>query len=164
MLQMKQLECIMPIIETSHKLSSDQEEYRVCSGSFVFFRVIVGENRCRLMTATASEDTGEYRAFDDQKRLLDSTLSVFADLDMESVLKEDHAGRQYLETEVFNDAKDLVHVATTVLDRLGFEDISVLALREMKAVHNEFSTDYTGEDAYLSDGMWVTADGRLVQR
>lgn len=154
----------MPIIESSNKLSSEQEEYRICSKPYVFYRVIVARNGVRLMTATASEDAGEYRAFKNQEVLLAATAQVFGDFEMEIVTKEDHAGRPYIETQVSPDKQHLIHVATTALERMGFEDVSVLALREMKALHAEFAIDDSGEDTYLSDGMWVTADGKLVER
>jgi len=154
----------MPIIEKSNKLSKTQEEYRICSKPFVFFRLIGHTDNFRLMTATASEDSGEYQVFHDQQGLLKSTLSVFSDFDMASVMKEDHAGRLYAETNVLDNSQDLIHIATTVLNRLGFEDIQVIALQEVEALHDEFAADDDSEEAYLSDGVSATKDGRLVQR
>lgn len=154
----------MPIIEPSNKLSLTQEEYRICSASHVFYRVIVDRNGVRLMTATASEDSGEYRSFKDQELLISSTMEVFDKFDVEFEVKEDRAGRKYVETPVFPDAKHLIHIATSVLDRIGFEDVSVLALREMIDIYKEFAIDDGGEDVYLSDGMWVTSDGRPIEK
>ncbi|WP_428544099.1 hypothetical protein [Profundibacter sp.] len=62
------------------------------------------------------------------------------------------------------DKEHLLHIATTALDRIGFEDVSVLALREMKTLYDEFSISDNGEDTYLSDGMWVTPDGRMIEK
>lgn len=152
----------MPIIQISHKLSFDQEEYCICSNHIVLFRIISEGSELRLMTATAPEDAAEFRAFDDQQLLISSTLGVFGDFDIEFVMKTDCAGRPYVEAK-FSKDNDINHVATMILDRMGFKDAEVFALREMKALHDEFATD-DGEDAYLSDGMWVTADGRLVER
>ncbi|SIT52777.1 conserved hypothetical protein [Mesorhizobium prunaredense] len=154
----------MPIIEPSNKLSRTQKEYRICSNPYVFYRIIVDQYGARLMTATASEDAGGYRAFENQKFLISSTVQVFGDFDMEIVTKEDHAGRLYVETPVFLDAQHLIHIATTALDRMGFEDVAVLALRDMKALYEEFVIDDSGEDTYLSDGMWVRSDGRLIEK
>lgn len=122
------------------------------------------------MTATASEGTGAYRAFENQESLTAATMQVFGDFGMEFVTKVDHAGRPYVETSVYPDADHLVRIATTALDRMGFEDASVLALREflalqeMKAIYEDFSIDDSGEDAYLSGGMWITSDGRLIKK
>lgn len=154
----------MARIQKSNKLSLQQEEYRICSEPYVFYRLISDSSGVRLMTATASEDTGEYRAYEDQGALISSTAQVLADREMEFVTKRDHAERPYIETSVYPDSEDLLHIASTILDRIGFEDISVLALREMKAIYNEFAIDDSGEDTYLSDGMWMTSDGRLIEK
>jgi len=154
----------MPIIEPSKKLSMTQEEYRICSAPYVFYRVIVDRNGVRLMTATASEDTKEYRAFGNQELLISVTKQVFTDFDMQIGNKEDHAGRAYVQTAVFPERAHLIHIATLALDRIGFADISVLALREMKAIYEELAIDESGDDAYFGDGMWTTSDGRLIEK
>ena len=154
----------MPIIEPSKKLSMIQEEYRICSAPYVFYRVIVDRNGVRLMTATASEDTREYRAFGNQELLISVTKQVFTDFDMQIGTKEDHAGRAYVQTAVFPERDHLIHIATLALDRIGFADISVLALREMKAIYEELAIDESGDDAYFGDGMWTTSDGRLIEK
>ena len=151
-------------IEPSKKLSSEQEEYRICSKPYIFYRMIVDQNGVRLMTATASEDTGEYRVYEDQKSLIAATSKIFVDFGMEFTTKEDHAGRPYVETTANSDKEHLHHIATTALDRIGFKDVSVLALQEMKALYDEFSISDSGEDTYLSDGMWITSDGRMVEK
>lgn len=154
----------MPIIEPSNKLSLFQEEYRVCSSPFVFFRVIVDRYGARMMTATASEDTGDFRAFDDLPRLNKAAIAILVDREDGFRTKVDHAGRAYVESKVYPDKAELVHVATLVLDLIGFTDVAVLALREMKRLYNDFSVDDQSDEAYLRDGMWITRDGRLVQK
>ncbi|KUJ85983.1 hypothetical protein AVO45_03150 [Ruegeria marisrubri] len=154
----------MAIIQRSTKLSLRQEEYRICSEPYVFYRLISDANGVRLMTATASEDTGDYRAYEDQGALISATAQVLSDREMDFVTKRDHANRPYIETSVYPDSEDLLHLASTILNRIGFEDISVLALREMMAIYNEFAIDDSGEDTYLSDGMWMTSDGRLIEK
>lgn len=157
----------MPDIEPSRKLSADQEEYRICSKPYVFFRLIFDKRRARLMTATASEDGGGYRAFEDQKTLTAATARVLEDAGLHPELKEDHAQRPYIETPIPLDRVDreeLVHLASTVLLTLGITDIQVLALAEMLALYDEFSGTDNEDAVYLSDGMWITADGKIVER
>lgn len=154
----------MPKIEPSNKLSPDQEEYRICSEPYVFYRIIVDGRGGRLMTATAGEDIGPYRAYDDQSLLITTTAQVFGDFDMTIATKTDHAARSYIETPVTLDKTHLIHIATTALHRIGFVDVEVLSLRDLLALHDEFAADDSGEDTYLSDGMWVTSDGRLVEK
>ena len=154
----------MAIIQKSTKLSLQQEEYRICSEPYVFYRLISDANGVRLMTATASEDTGDYRAYEDQGALISATAQVLSLREMDFVTKRDHANRPYIETSVYPDSEDLLNLASTILNRIGFEDISVLALREMMAIYNEFAIDDSGEDTYFSDGMWMTSDGRLIEK
>lgn len=154
----------MAIIQTSNKLSLRQEEYRICSKPYVFFRLISDRDGVRLMTATAAEDAGEYRAFENQASLISATSRAFEGRNLSYATKKDQMGRAYIETSVYPDKDDLLHLAATVLDQIGFEDISVLALREMRAIYDEFSVDDSGEDTYLSDGMWITSDGRLIEK
>ena len=154
----------MPRIERSKKLSMTQEEYCICSKPYVFYRLISDHSGFRLMTATASEDTSRFCVYEDQTSLISATETVLSSRGMNIVAKTDHAGRPYVETAVYSDTEDLLHLAATVLEQIGFEDVSVLALREMKAIYREFSVDDSGDDTYLSDRMWATADGRLIEK
>ena len=119
------------------------------------------------MTATASEDCGGYRAFEDQKSLTAATARVLKDAGLHPALNEDHAQRPYIETPIPLDRVDrqeLVHLTSTVLLTLGITDIQVMALAEMLALHDEFSVSDNDEPVYLSDGMWITADGKIVEK
>lgn len=154
----------MARIERSTKLSLTQDEYRICSEPYVFYRLISNGNGVRLMTATACENIGGLRAFEDQTLLISMTARVFSERGLDFVIKTDQSERDYIETPIYPDEEDLLHLAATVLDLIGFEDVSVLALREMKAIYSEFAVDDSGDDTYLSDGMWATADGRIVEK
>lgn len=119
------------------------------------------------MTATASEDCGAYRAFEDQKALIAATARVLEDAGLDPALKKDHAQRHYIETPIPLDRVDreeMAHLASTVLLTLGINDIQVLALAEMLSLHEEFSVRDNDEAVYLSDGMWITADGKIVEK
>ncbi len=119
------------------------------------------------MTATASENCGGYRAFEDQKTLTAATAIVLEDAGLHPTLKEDHAQRSYIETPIPLDRVDreeLVHLASTVLLTLGITDVQVLALAEMLALYDEFSVSENDEAVYLSDGMWITTDGKIVEK
>jgi hypothetical protein len=152
------------IIENSSKLSSNQEEYRICCKNIVFFRLIAEQTHFRLMTATASEDAGEYHAFPNQQHLITSTCCVFSQFGIEFVHRSDRVGRRYIEANISMDKKYVVHTANTILLQLGVEDANTLALLETRSLYEDFCVDDTGDDAYLGDGLYVTADGRLVER
>lgn len=154
----------MPEIKASNKLSLEQEEYVIFSKPYVFYRIIRDSKGVRIMTATASDSAKSYRFFEDQKSLNNATIKVFGDFGIEFFTKEDYAKRPYIEALVFLDKNYLLHIATTALEQIGFKDVCVLSLQEMKAIHDEFAVDEGCGDVYLSDGMWVTSDGRLIER
>jgi hypothetical protein len=96
--------------------------------------------------------------------LISATSRAFEDRSLNYEQKKNLMGRSYVETSVYPHEDDLLHLAATVLDQIGFKDISVLALREMKAIYDEFSVGVSAEDTYLNDGMWITSDGRLIEK
>jgi hypothetical protein len=116
------------------------------------------------MTATAAENRGGYEPYGDQQALISMSAQVLLERDMEIVTKSDHLGRPYIETSVEFDKADLEHLANIILNRMGFEDIEVLSLRDMLSIYDEYSDGDDGEDTYLSDGMWITSDGRLIEK
>lgn len=154
----------MAVIRASNKLSSNQSEYAISSRSYVFFRVITDQNGTRLMTATAAEDSGSDRVYEDQKALITATVRTLEKYEFQWASKVDHVGRAYIETSVYPDYDDIVHIANVALEDMGFDDISIQAIQDIRRIYEEFSIDESGEDTYLSDGMWVTSDGRIVQR
>lgn len=154
----------MALLEPSNKLSQLQTEFRICSKSYVFHRLIRVGSEYRFMTATASEDTGGFRAYEDQSSLINATIHALQRFDLDAEMKLDHAGRPYVETMTSSNKEHLLHVAQTALREIGFEDVAVLALDDMIAIYEEFAVGDDGEDVYLSDGMWITSDGRMIEK
>lgn len=154
----------MALLEPSNKLSQIQREYRVCSKPYVFHRVIGVGDEFRFMTATASEDTGSFRAYEDQSSLINATIQALQLFDLDAEMKLDHAGRPYVETIVSCDKEHLLHVAQTALREMGFEDVSILALDDMLSIYDQLAVGDDGEDVYLSDGMWITSDGLMIEK
>lgn len=150
----------MPIIQNSTKLATDQQ-YVISSQAVVFFRVTLEADGYKMMTATADEDTGKLKAYESQDRLISSTLFILGDIGRKSKQKDDHAGRPYMEARGFSELLDVKAIATRVLVSLGFDDIAVTALQEMRAIYDDLSINDSGEDVYLNDGVWVTSNGDL---
>lgn len=154
----------MPEFEPTRKLSTDQEEYRICSKPYVFFRMIVDKNGARLMTATASEDAGGYRAFEDQDSLIAATSRVVKGAGKQAVMKEDHARRPYVETSISLHREEAEHLSASILNSLGIHDAQILALQEILVIYDEFSIHDDEDAVYLNDGMWATSDGRIIEK
>lgn len=151
----------MPMVQNSTKLATDQQHI-ISSQNIVFFRVTLEADGYKMMTATAGEDTGKLKAYAPQDLLTSSTLSVLGDLDWNIGQKKDHAERPYIEARGFSELLDIKTVATRILASLGFDDIAVTALQEMKAIYDELSIDDSGEDVYLGDGVYVTKNGDVL--
>lgn len=128
----------MPMVQNSTKLATDQQHI-ISSQNIVFFRVTLEADGYKMMTATAGEDTGKLKAYAPQDLLTSSTLSVLGDLDWNIGQKKDHAERPYIEARGFSELLDIKTVATRILASLGFDDIAVTALQEMKAIYDELS-------------------------
>ena len=152
----------MPIVQNSTKLSTQSNQYIICSESFVFFRVVLENDGFKFMTATASEDAGNFKAYDSQDRLIYSTIATLNDLDWEYLQKQDHTERRYIEARGLSAVADIETIAVRVLDTLDFKDIAVLARQEMRDIYDEFSINDSGEDVYLSDGMSISKNGDLT--
>lgn len=151
----------MPIVQKSTKLATDQQHV-ISSQNIVFFRVTLEVDGYKMMTATADEDTGKLRAYVSQDSLMSSTLSVLNDVSWKSEQKEDCSRRPYIEARGFPELLDIRTVATRILDSLGFDDIAVTALQEMRAIYDELSINDSGEDVYLSDGVYLTKNGDVL--
>lgn len=151
----------MPMVQNSTKLATGQQHI-ISSQNIVFFRVTLEADGYKMMTATAGEDDGKLKAYMPQNLLISSALSVLGDLDWNISQRADHAERPYIEARGFSELLDIKTVATRVLASLGFDDIAVTALQEMKAIYDELSIDDSGEDVYLGDGVYVTKNGDVL--
>ena len=73
------------------------EHFVVVRRETVYLRVVGSEKRYTVMTATAGEDDGSFRALRDQNALNDAALRVSGQLDLQPKLKQDVHDRPYVE-------------------------------------------------------------------
>ena len=112
------------------------------------------------MTATADEDSGDLKAYQDQPALIQQTVEILAEQGLSISHEADRQGRAFVRSILIGDEK---HIVALILDRLGIDDdIWVLALQEKREMHAELCID-DEEPIYISDGMNLTPDGRLVR-
>lgn len=153
-------------IRRSNKHGIDSpEHFIVTKGNIVFLRVLGGEPDYNLVTATASEDTGQFHPYRDKKRLLEAALRTSARLGTQSSRTSDRKGREYIRICVFEFISDAYRVAEKFFDTL--EEISVgsaQSLGEMRDMYEALAIDDSGADVYLSDGVWLGRDGTLDDR
>ncbi len=154
-------------------LDSD-ESYVVVRDWTSFLRVLGGEPRWELMTATASEDHGRIKVCSDQRRLIESALRLGGELKTEPKVEKDWRNREYVKVCVItrdsgqND--EVFERANSGLFSRFFEiydehkGLDSRARDEMRELYEMLSTDNEGGEVYLSDGMWLSNDGAVHDR
>lgn len=162
-------------IRESSKAGLESEESLIVErGGISFLRILGGEPRWTLMTATADEDGGQICACPDQSRLIESATLLCAELGGYPRMKRDRAGREYVEIGVFhresgendedfhNDSNALFRRFFEIFDGFGHQDSQ--SRGQMRELYGAVATDDEGGDVYLSDGVWLSSDGSLRDR
>ncbi|WP_156389061.1 hypothetical protein [Mesorhizobium sp. Root695] len=148
----------MTSISSSGKFDSGQIQYCLSSADFVLLRIIRRQGFYAVMTATAGEDDGSKSPYPDQLRLIDSTISAFSAFGAPARHASDLYGRPYVEFSGLSETQ-IEQAGRSLADALGVQ------LSDMAELWNQIS-DAADEDGlvYLSDGMWLTEDGQLIER
>jgi hypothetical protein len=73
------------------------EHFVVVRRNTVYLRIVGEEGAYTVMTATAGEDDGSFRAFGDQDALNEAALKVIGQMDLRSARKTDFHERPYVE-------------------------------------------------------------------
>lgn len=161
------------IIEVADKIEIGPISWRVIHKNKIFLRIALTKNSERvkfpfeLMTATASDNSGIYRGLNDEERnraVIAAQKVVKLQFDVESSVSQDWKGREYVPIALI----DQEGVDTTELTEMI--DLFFQYYYEPNALDNDLIDIYNGicvedgEDVYLSDGMWLTSDGRLIEK
>ncbi|TAZ73814.1 hypothetical protein ELH70_14690 [Rhizobium ruizarguesonis] len=148
----------MAVISSSDKFDSRQAQYCLSSENFVLLRIIRFQLSYTVMTATAGEDDRSKSAYPNQERLIECATSVFSEFAASTRHASDLHGRPYVEFSGLSQAQ-IEQGGLSLANALGLE------LSDLAELWIEFS-DAAEEDGlvYLSDGMYLTEDGQLVER
>jgi hypothetical protein len=154
-------------------LESD-ESYVIVRNRTSFLRVLGGEPEWSLLTATASEDHGRITVCADQRRLIESALRLGAELQTEPRIESDWAGREYARvctiTREATQSEEVFEREKSELFARFFEIYDSLANQnsrsadEMRELYETLSIATSGDQIYLSDGVWLSNDGSLSDR
>jgi len=153
----------MTYISHSEKLQTQEEQYIIFADKFVFFRIIKQGDDFKVMTATASENSQPLCAYEKLDLLISTTISIFGGAKRSYQSKRDRNNIRYVEFLGFREVTEIEVLAKKVIEKLGFDPVNV-AMMEMKELYDNFAIDDSGEDVYLSDGMWLSADGKLTEK
>ena len=159
------------IINSTKVGLNSKESYIITRGRISYLRVLGDEPEWTLMTATASEDHGRIQVCDDQRSLIEAALRLGAELKCDPRVEKDFVQREYVNIcvitrnpeqseEVFDSEKtNLLRRFFEIFD--GLERSNSRGANEMAELYDGLSNYESGEDIYLSDGMWLSSDGSI---
>jgi hypothetical protein len=162
------------VLQSNKSGLDSKESYVVIRNSTSFLRVLGGEPKWTLMTATASEDHGRIAVCMERKRLVQSAFRLGLEIETEPTSKRDSSGREYVEIcvitrdpgqseQAFEDEN--THLFTRFFEIFDeFDDAGSEARDEMREMYSALAIDDLGSDVYLSDGVWLGSDGSLEDR
>ena len=151
-----------------------KESYIVTRGRTSFLRIIGKHPSYQLMTATASEDRRQFLVCRDKSRLISAAWKFGLELNTQPTTKQDTSGREYvyicdINIKPGSDSREDSEVLHSALERFfqiydSREADSPVHLSEMKEIYQAICSDDSGNDIYLSDGVWLGSDGTLSDR
>ncbi|MBS7815704.1 hypothetical protein J7560_09810 [Wohlfahrtiimonas chitiniclastica] len=170
---------------------SDKQElgngWRIVKDNKIFLRVLrtKGSQKYKfpyeLVTATAADNSGKNNALSNQERLICIKAARKTNIDWFNqgppALKYDWAGRAYISICVASeDALESNDTVESEMEELiqvffkNYQDLSLDIDDSEKLKGNSLISLYedihvqSGEAVYLSDGMWLTPDGRIIEK
>lgn len=162
-------------LHTSNKSGlASKESYIITRGGNSFLRVLGADPKWELMTATASEDHGQFTVCRYRLRLIEAAFRAGIEFDSGPIEKTDRAGRKYVSIGVFNRLPDqsqedlaealegFAHRFFEIYDECN--DLNSSGPNKMSELYEAISPDDTGDEVYLSDGVWLSSNGVLHDR
>lgn len=141
------------------------EKLMVCRESTIFLRILGEEPNYEIMTATADEDSTAFTRVGNQPYLIETALRVAAEIGIKTCVRKDHAGREYAKICSFEYISDAFRISDkffTMYDQ--FQEFEKRPQNEMQKVYESLAADDSGQDVYLSDGVWLSSDGSVHDR
>ena len=151
-----------------------EEGFVIVRGGIGYLRVLGGEPRWLLMTATADEDHGRILVCQDRVRLAAAARQLCNEIGVTPSVELDRAGREYVviceierkpgEAErAFDEANDFLFTKFfAIFD--GLADTGAASGSEMRRLYQDLAVSDRDEDVYLTDGVWLRSDGSLDDR
>lgn len=152
------------------------ESYIVTRGRESFLRIVGGHRTFDMMTATASEDNpGGFRVCADKLSLIAAAVQIAKELGVNPAFSTDSSGREFVNIcnitlqEPNKASADEMAEIDSALNRFFqiFDTAKQNAARDnddMQEIYAVLTPDDSGEDVYLSDGIWLSSDGALHDR
>ncbi|HGY1221828.1 TPA: hypothetical protein ACNU0J_000988 [Klebsiella pneumoniae] len=162
------------IIKKSNKRGfGGQESFIVTRGKKSYLRIVGNNPHYSLMTVTASEDDKSFYVCRDKIKLISSALQLGTWLNIPPSHETDSSGRKFIrictiefipgkEKEDIEEVREVLEHFFQIYDTCnpGREDV----MKDMKEIYSFLSHDDSYDDVYLSDGVWLSSDGKLYDR
>lgn len=142
---------------------NSNEQYIITAHGVVYLRVIGSEGSYVVMTATAGEDFNEEVACSHMVALNEAALRTSKNFGLEPTVKRDYHDREYVEICRCEYLSDAYRAAERLFD-LWEECSSDRTVNELVDVYSDLAIDDSGDDVYLSDGVWLSSDGSISDR
>lgn len=163
------------LVLPSNKVGLESKEsYVIVRNRTSFLRILGAEPEWSLMTATADEDHGRVLVCADQRKLIETALRLGAELKTAPKVERDWKGREYvkicLTTRNSGESDEAFDKSNNcALQRFFdiFDSLPELSGRpsgEKRNLYDDLALSDSGEDVYLSDGVWLSSDGSLHDR
>jgi hypothetical protein len=150
------------------------ESYVVAREGIGYLRLLGSEPHWSLITATASEDHGRIKVCNDKHRLVESALRLGVEIGTCPIIDVDWMGREFIRICIVNqlpgEERESVRQKLSRLLTRFFEiydehlPLKSRSGNEMRELYASLTTDDSGNDLYLSDGLWLSVDGSLHDR
>lgn len=145
----------------------------VTRGRTLYLRIVGTHPDFHVMTATASEDNGEFVVCAERLRLISTALKFAAEFEREPSRAVDSSGRDfvYLCTLRFPSVPTGEDEAQLYgwLERFfeiydSYHPGAPESRKELREIYDAIATDDSGDHMYLGDGVWLGGDGSLEDR
>lgn len=153
---------------------NDKESLIVTRGTTSYLRIVGQSPSYRIMTATASEDNRQFSVCMDKIRLNAAALQLGSELETQPSFAKDSSGREFVHICTItakpesDPAENWAQLEKALNRFFELYDSGVptkpKALNEMREIYRTISSDGSGDDIYLSDGVWLGSDGSLHDR
>lgn len=162
------------ILESSKVGLPSPDSYVVTCSKTSYLRLLGKHPVWELMTATASEDKGSVRVCLDKRRLIEAALRTSIGLGAEKPKVDvDWPGREYVKictvSQDPSESDELVRSQLNAVIKRFFHfynnhtPLGKRGEEEMQFLYKEMFVE-NSEDVYLSDGLWLSADGFIHDR
>ncbi|WP_157696584.1 hypothetical protein [Porphyrobacter sp. CACIAM 03H1] len=151
-----------------------EESHIVGRGDQVYLRILGKQPTWQVMTATAGEDDGTVGAVSDRAALVEAAFKIGHRRQTQPVAKRDLKGRDYVlicelhqrkeesDDQLNEELHEFISEFFCVFDEREAEDPHLR--EELIEIYRALSSEFDGEDIYLSDGVWLSSDGFTEDR